>query len=250
MKNILPKFVIISVSILCVFCSMGTLLAQDAIAPVTSGVSDQLQEQARKYREAGLENQNMGNLPLAMTLYQKSIAMDPTYAPAYNDLGVIYEAVGFPDRAEESYLKALRIDPYYLSACTNLAFLYENKRDLQKAAIYWNKRAELGLFDDPWTQKAINRLKEIRAVLSSRPITYLREGDVLDLMKDVTVHKAVVNKDDKALAQDHFQRARLSYKKGDLATAIKEALDAQNLDRDNPEIEAFIEKVASRALTR
>ena len=254
MKNrSLPKFVITTVTTLCVFCFVGSLcslFAQNAVASATGDISDQLQEQARKYREAGLENQNMGNLPVAMSLYQKAIAIDPTCATAYNDLGVIYETSGFPERAEESYLQSLRVDPYYLSASTNLALFYENKRDLVKASLYWDKRAGLGLFDDPWTQKAINRLKDIRSVLSSQPITDQREEDVLSLMKDMSVHKDVVNKDDKALAQDHFQKAKSSYKKGDLATAVKEALDAQYLDQHNPEIEAFIEKTASRALSR
>jgi hypothetical protein len=35
-----------------------------------------------------------------------------------------------------------------------------------------------------------------------------------------------------------------------MATAVQEALDAQYLDQDNPEIEAFIEKAELRALTR
>jgi len=252
-KNILPKFVITTAITLCVFCFVGSLcslFAQNAAGSVIGKIPDQLQEQAKKYREAGLENQNIGNLPLAMSLYQKAIAIDPTYAAAYNDLGVVYEAIGFPEMAEENYLKSLRVDPDYLSACTNLALLYENKRDLEMAALYWNKRVELGSFDDPWTQKAINRLKDIRIVLSNQPITDAREEDVLSLMKDVSVYKAVINKDNKALAQDHFQKAKLSYNKGDLATAIKEALDAQYLDQDNPEIEPFIEKAASRALSR
>jgi hypothetical protein len=42
----------------------------------------------------------------------------------------------------------------------------------------------------------------------------------------------------------------MSLEKGDLATAIKEALDAQQLDEKNPEIEAFIENVEAIALRR
>ena len=245
-----PKLIITTVTTLCAFCFMGTLFAQNVAGPATRDTPDQLQEQAKRYRMAGLENQNMGNLPLALSLYQKAIAIDPGYAAAYNDLGVLYEATGFPERAEESYLKSLKIDAYYLSACTNLAFFYENKRELEKAAFYWEKRARLGLSDDPWTQKAIERLKDIRAVLSSRPIADQREESVLSLMNDVSVRKVASNKDDKSLAQDHFQKANLSYNRGDLAAAVKQALDAQYLDQDNPEIEAFIEKAELRALTR
>ncbi len=251
MKNHLRiKFIITIVVVSAVFCLANSLFAQEVADLADGDKLSQLQEQARKYREAGFKNQDVGNLPLAMSLYQKAIALDPNYAVAYNDLGVVYEATGALSRAEESYLKALNIDPEYLSACTNLAIFYENKRDLQKAAFYWNKRAELGLVDDPWTQKAVSRLKDIRAVLSSRPNTDQREQDVLNMMKDIAVQKAVVSKDDQAKARDHFRKAKISYNKDDLATAIKEALDAQYLDQDNPEIEAFIDKTTSRALTR
>ena len=248
---LLPKRIITTVATLCVLYSAGLVFTQEVKAG-SSGQEkeDILQIQARKYREAGLENQRVGNLPEAMSLYQKAIVVDPGYAVAYNDLGVIYESTGSPERAEESYLKSIKIDPTYLSAYANLALFYENQRNLEKAAFYWDKRAELGLPDDPWTQKAASRLKDIRMALSDKPISDEREKQVLGLMKDVVVYKSVINKDDNALAQDHFQKAKLSYKKGDLATAIKEALDAQNLDQDNPEIEAFIEKAELRVLSR
>ena len=259
-KFCLPKFVITTATTLCVFCFTGSfcslrspcsLFAQNKpVVPLAQYAPSELKEQARKYREAGLENQRMGNLPEAMSLYQKAITIDPGYAVAYNDLGIIYEAAGFPQRAEESYLKSINIDPAYLSAYTNLAFLYENQRDLQKAAFYWGKRVELGSPNDPWTQKAASRLKDIRMVLSSSPIADAQEEDVLGLIRDVAVQKSSLNKDDKELAQYHFSKAKQSYEKGDLATAIKEALDAEQLDQDNPEIEAFIEKAGSRALSR
>jgi len=256
-KLCLPKFVIITATTLCVFCFTvslclpRSLFAQDKPADSSAQyVSSGLKEQARKYREAGIENQRIGNLPEAMSLYQKAITADPSYAVAYNDLGVIYEAAGFLKRAEESYLKSINVDPAYLSAYTNLAFFYENQRDLQKAAYYWNKRAGLGLPDDPWTQKAASRLKDIRMVLSDTPITDAREDDVLGLIKDITVHKSALSKDDKLLVKDHFSKAKQSYERGDLAAAITEALDAQHLDQNNPEIEAFIEKAGSRVLSR
>ena len=247
----LPKFIITTTTTLCVFCFVGLLFAQnEPVEPAAQANPNSLQEQARKYREAGLENQRMGNLPAAMSLYQKAIAIDPGYAVAYNDLGVIYEAANFPERAEESYLKSIKIDPDYPSVYTNLALLYESQRDLEKAAYYWAKRSALGSPDDPWAQRAASRLKDIRLVLSNRPIADQREEDVLGLMKDAAVYKSVLNKDDKALAQVHFLKAKQSYNKGDLATAIKEALDAQYLNQNNPEIEAFIEKAELRALSR
>jgi hypothetical protein len=64
------------------------------------------------------------------------------------------------------------------------------------------------------------------------------------------MYKSRLRKDNKALSQEHFEKAKRSYNKGDFATAIKEALDAQYLDPANEEIEKFIEKAQTRALLR
>ncbi|PIQ90140.1 MAG: hypothetical protein COV71_06255 [Candidatus Omnitrophica bacterium CG11_big_fil_rev_8_21_14_0_20_41_12] len=241
-KPILPKFLITIVSITCVLFLVRPLYAEKE--------KDGLYLQGRSYRQAGLESQRVGNLADAMALYQKAIAVDPGYAEAYNDLGIIYEAMGSAEKAEECYLKAIKIDPAYISVYTNLALLYESKRDLEKAAYYWNKRVQIGSADDPWTQKAADRLKDIRIVLSKHPIADLREGDVLSLMQDVSADKTSLTKDDLSASASHFKKAKECFKKGDLATAIKEALDAQYLDPKNKEIEAFIEKTELRALSR
>jgi len=209
-----------------------------------------LQKQARMYRREGLEMQDVGNLDTAMTLYQKAIELDPAYAVAYNDLGIIYEAKGLIDLAEENYLKSIKIDPMYLSTYSNLALLYENKRDLEKAAFYWEKRVQLGSLNDPWKENARHRLADIRSVLSKRPVEDAREQEAIGLMKDVTAYKSRLRKDNKALSQEYFEKAKRSYNKGDFATAMKEALNAQYLDPANEEIEKFIEKVQTRALLR
>lgn len=250
-KHILPKFIITTVSIACVLFSAESLFAKaPAVKSNTNEESETLQTQARRYREAGAESQRIGNLTEAMALYQKAITLDPGYAVAYNDLGVIYEAQDVPEKAEENYLKSIKIDPNYAGACTNLALFYEGQRDLEKAAFYWAKRAEIGPPDDPWTQKAISRIKDIRLALSKQPIADEREEEVLSLMDDVTAEKAIITKDDDALVRAHFQKAKQYFNKGDMASAIKEALDAQYLDPKNKEIEAFIEKTESRALSR
>ena len=246
-----PKFLIIPIAILSVLCFAGLFFAQEAkAAPAVKEDSSEFLEQARNYREEGLKLQSLGDLPKAMSFYQKAIAINPGYAIAYNDLGVIYEAMGSFDLAEENYLSSIKIDPMYSSAYTNLALFYEGQRNLEKAAVYWSKRAELGIQDGPWTQKAIDRLRDVRTALSNRPITDQREAEVLSLIKDESVRKSVISEDDQTFVQYHFKKAKLSYNKGDMATAIKEALDAQYLDQDNPEIEAFIEKAGQRALTR
>ena len=93
------------------------------------------------------------------------------------------------------------------------------------------------------------RLNDINMVLSHYPLSDIKERSVLKLMKEISEQKEKLNKSNKELATDRFLRAKRSYNKGDLATAIKMSLDAQYLDPDNLEIEEFIEKAESRALT-
>lgn len=252
MNNSLPpKFIITAIAILSVFCFIGELCAREQkTAPVAEDLSTLKQEQASKYRELGLEYQRMGNLAEALSFYQKAIAMYPNFAIAYNDIGVVYEAMGSLDRAEENYLESIKVDPACSSAYTNLALFYEGQRNLEKAKFYWAKRVEVGSPDDPWTQKAANRLRDIRMSLSGKPFADEREEEILGLMKNISENKTEFNKSDESVAQAHFRKAKLSFNRGDMALAIKEALDAQYLDQDNPEIEAFIEKAELRALTR
>jgi len=247
----LSKSIITTAVILYVFCSTGVLFAENKpVDAFNAGISAAMHNQAVEYRDAGLEYQRTGNLDKAMSLYQKAVSVDPAYGVVYNDLGIVYEAEGWLPQAEESYLKAIQIDPGYLSAYTNLALLYENQRKLDKAAFYWSQRASLGSPDDPWTEKAVSRLNDIRTVLYDQPVNFGREDDVLSLMEDVSGRKSDLNKDDNALSQDHVRKAKVSFDRGDLAMAFKEALDAQYLDQDNREIEEFIEKVETRALSR
>ncbi|MFA5145449.1 MAG: tetratricopeptide repeat protein [Candidatus Omnitrophota bacterium] len=223
----------------------------DLLSPQEERDLSRLQKEARLYRAQGLELQHLGNIDDAFTLYQKAVELDPSYAIAFNDLGVIYEARGALEQAEECYLKAINIEPDYMSAYTNLALLYENKRDLGKAAVYWQKRAELGLPNDPWTQKAEKRLEDIKLTLSNDPSTgNAQEREVIELLRDVATQKSAARQDDKGLSRNHFDKAKRSYLKGDYATAIKEALDAQQLDPSNRQIEDFIDKTRTRALSK
>ena len=210
----------------------------------------ELQKTAKEYRNQGYEAQKIGNLDLAMSYYQKSIEYDPTYAPAFNDLGVIYEAKGFTDRAKQGYLQAIAIDPNFMSAYSNLAMVYENERDLDKAAFYWKKRIELGSPDDPWTQKAKKRLEDIKWVSSKNPKKDMQEDEAVRLLNAVTAQKELEQKDNKELSKAYFKEAKVLYAKGDEVTAYKKAIDAKQLDQDNSEIEEFIDKVQVRILSK
>jgi len=209
-----------------------------------------VQKQAREYRAQGLLMQKMGNNEEALKLYQKASELDSAYAVVQNDLGVLYEEKGLLDKAETCYKKALAIDPNYLSPYSNLALLCEKRRELDKAAFYWKKRIALGSPQDPWTEKAKQRLSDIQMVLSKNPAEDAREQDTLNLVKDVTVEKSILQQDNKELAKANLEKAKLLYKKGDELTALKIAIDATQLDPSNVEINNFVEKLQTRVLSK
>jgi tetratricopeptide (TPR) repeat protein len=208
------------------------------------------QKTARMYRAEGVELQNIGELDRAMALYQKAIVLDPGYAVAYNDIGIIYESRGMIDAAEKSYLKAIQADPGFLSAYSNLAILYENKRDLDRALIYWQKRAQLGFADDPWTKKAKLRIEEIRMVMSDNPVQEIVNKEAVDLMEEIKINRPPPTLERLMDSQRSFEDAKECYKNGDYATAFKLGLDAQQMDPSNKEISRFIERVQRKALSK
>ena len=224
-------------------------IKKDSAPNVPSEIEENLsalQKQARLYRAQGLEFQRMGNLEEAKVFYQKAIRLDPAYAAVYNDLGVIAEADGLIDLTEEYYLKAIKLAPNFLSPYSNLGLLYEKKGDLEKAILYWNKRAELGLSKDPWTEKARQHAQALSQILEQPG----KHVEVANLIKDVRAQKHIESQNDKELAKAYFKNARLSYEKQDLVVALKQAVDASLLDPSNREIEEFIVKVQTRLLSR
>lgn len=172
------------------FLFTSSLLAADKLSKGKKDELTILQQQARFYRIEGIKFQDSGDLDSALKMYQKAVELDPAYQVVYNDLGIIYEAQKASDRAEESYLQALKLDSSFLSVYTNLALLYENKRELDKAVYYWQKRAELGDLDDPWTIKAKQRLQDVRLVLSQDPMAEIRAKEVNDLAREVSSNLA------------------------------------------------------------
>jgi superkiller protein 3 len=47
----------------------------------------------------------------AIYRWEKAVELDPTYAAAYNDLGIAYEHEGDLSKARKAYEKALALDP-------------------------------------------------------------------------------------------------------------------------------------------
>lgn len=240
--------------ILFLFSITPFLFAQEASSTIAdqsgyikSTDLSELQKQARLYRSRGLEFQNAGNLDSAMSLYQRAIELDPSYTVVYNDLGIIYEAKGLIERAEQSYLQAIKIDPNFLSPYSNLALLYENKRDLDKAAYYWNKRAELGSSDDSWAREAKKRLDDLTQVMPELRQRYIEE-EIIRLNKEITEQKKAKKLEESKEAQEHLNLAKELYNKAQYKQAIDELSLVLSLNPEAQDALAMMETAKGKLI--
>lgn len=115
-------------------------------------------QEAAVYRAEGRRLQEMGRAKDALAVYQKAVAVDPNYAEAYNDMGVMFETLGQDEKAQQAYESALSLDPDLAAAHSNLALLFERTGKVKEAAQHWAARARMGLDDDAWAQKARRKL--------------------------------------------------------------------------------------------
>ena len=145
-------------------------LAYLSLLPHSVAISfaSSLREEAITYRVQGYEAQRRGDKASALSYYQKSAALDPSYPTPHNDAGVLLEEEGRLGEAEQAYRQALTLNPNYLEAHANIAMLYERMGKKEQAIYHWMKRYQLGDPYDPWTARAEERLVAL-GVLKTYP---------------------------------------------------------------------------------
>ena len=77
----------------------------------------------KKYLESGMKYMEQQKYDSAIIQFRKAIQIDPKYAEAQNNLGVVYEKQGKTRSALAAYRKAVEIDPNLSEAKENLARL-------------------------------------------------------------------------------------------------------------------------------
>ena len=107
--------------------ALALVLAFAVATPHADARSD-----AKAQVEFGIEVALRGLWQEAMSRWQRAIELDPTYAPAWNNLGIAFEHEGRFDEAREAYETALDLEPDNLHIETNYdLFLEVNDRDSQ-----------------------------------------------------------------------------------------------------------------------
>ena len=159
--------------------------------------ADPRSEASRGSRTSSWPPSRLKNLPRkssAIALYERILALDPSYAPAYINLGTIHFHLRQYARAEElyrratetdstyvlaffdlgnvldelerpeesvaAYLQAVAVAPRYADAHYNLALAYERKGQLRPALRHWEAYARLDK-SGPWAEHARGRIRRL-----------------------------------------------------------------------------------------
>lgn len=79
----------------------------------------------------------------AIADYNKAIRLNPDYALAYNNRGLVYRKLGKYKKALKDYTKAIEIDPYYAEAYAKRGAVYQFTGQVEKALKEFNKAIEI-----------------------------------------------------------------------------------------------------------
>src|SRR5207245_370257 len=79
----------------------------------------------------------------AIDAYRRVVSIDPTYAAAWNNLGLLLHRMGRYDEAGTAYLSALDHDPQCCEAAYNLGSLHEDRGEIEDAIGDYRKALDL-----------------------------------------------------------------------------------------------------------
>jgi tetratricopeptide (TPR) repeat protein len=79
----------------------------------------------------------------AIDAYRRVVAIDPTYAAAWNNLGLLLHRLGHYDEAQDAYATALKQDARCCQAAYNLGSLHEDRGDVELAVRQYRLALEI-----------------------------------------------------------------------------------------------------------
>jgi tetratricopeptide (TPR) repeat protein len=112
-----------------------------------------------------VKNHQNNNLQDAQNYYKKVLKMDPDFAAAHSNLGVVYKILGKHQKAKDCYEKAIEINPGFADAHSNLGNLLKKLGKNQKAKDCYEKTIEI----NPGFADAHNNLGAIFGDLGEYP---------------------------------------------------------------------------------
>ena len=195
----------------------------------------------------GMQGRTQEMIPLL----KKAIAVNPSYAEAYNNLGIALKKQGNLQAAVDAYRQALAVNPSYAEAYFNLGIALNEQGDLQAAIDAYRQALAikpnypqaynnlgLALKDQGNLRDAINAYRQALSIKPNYPAAYSNLGNAL---KDYGDLQAAIDAYGQALAikpnypQAYNNLANALKEQGDLQAAIDAYRQALAINPDYPE---------------
>ena len=103
----------------------------------------------------------------AEELYRSATEKDPGYVLAFFDLGNVLDELDRPDESIAAYQRAVELTPKYADAHYNLALAFERKGEERNALRHWQAYVKLDR-SGPWAEHARG---QIRRLLDREPLS-------------------------------------------------------------------------------
>ena len=144
---------------------------------------------AEAYNNLGLLYfEKLGKANEALILFNKAIGLKPSYPLAYYNRGKVYQDRGDLDKAISDYDKAIELDPGYALSYNNRGFAYQNKGDFQKAISDYSKAIEL----DP----------QLALAYYNRAYTYFLKKEYAESWRDINKFKLLLPNETPAFLEE------------------------------------------------
>jgi len=151
----------------------------------------------------GIAYMQQGQYQLALDKLNRARIAQPSYAPTYNTLGVLYQRLGENAEAEKYYQHAIKLDPMDSAALNN----------------YGQFLCQIGRFDqavEAFMESASNPLYQTPEIAITNAGTCALNNDRQDLAEEY--FKQALDRNPR-VAPALFQMAELSYNRGDYLPA-------------------------------
>ena len=164
-----------------------------------------LASRARSHTDLGAAYYQQGKLEIALDEFNRAVEIDPTYAQAYNGLGLVYAALNEDAKADASFKRAIQVQPGSSESHNNYGnFLCAHKR-----------------YDESITQF----LEAVKNPLYSTPnLAYANAGICSARKNDTKNAEVYLNKAlqiEPLTYSAAYQLADIQFKRGDVTTAQK-----------------------------
>lgn len=178
-----------------------------------------LASRARSHTDLGAAYYQQGKLEIALDEFNRAVEIDPTYAQAYNGLGLVYAALNEDAKADANFKKAIQVQPSSSESHNNYgSFLCAHKR-----------------YDESITQF----LEAVKNPLYSTPnLAYANAGICSARKNDTKNAEVYLNKAlqiEPLTYSAAYQLADIQFKRGDVTTAQKTLQNAL-IGSPSPEI--------------